>query len=103
MRTPPARSKPCWPVGPIRAERPPHGRGRDRHDRVPDTQALVLEGMEAALQRKPRPPKLDGVAQTELVRLTCLTPPPGRARWTLKLLAAEMVDLIAPETGHRAL
>ena len=42
-------------------------------------QALVLEGLEAALQHKPRPPKLDGVAQAELVRLTCLTPPPGRA------------------------
>jgi len=63
-------------------------------------QALVLEGMEAALQRKPRPSKL--------VRLACSTPPPGRARWTLKLLAAEMValevvDTIAPETVRRAL
>ncbi|MDE0670584.1 MAG: helix-turn-helix domain-containing protein [Caldilineaceae bacterium] len=71
-------------------------------------QALVLEGMEAALQRKPRPSKLDGVAQAELVRLACSTPPPGRARWTLKLLAAELValevvDTIAPETVRRAL
>ncbi|MCY4522930.1 MAG: hypothetical protein OXC13_19420 [Caldilineaceae bacterium] len=35
-------------------------------------------------------------------------PPPGRARWTLKLLAAELValevvDAIAPETVRRAL
>ena len=74
-------------------------------------QALVLEGMEAALQRKPRPPrppKLDGTAQAELARLACSTPPPGRARWTLKLLAAELValevvDSIAPETVRRAL
>ncbi len=71
-------------------------------------QALVLEGMEAALQRKPRPSKLDGVAQAELVRLACSTPPPGRARWTLKLLAAELValevvDTIVPETVRRAL
>jgi len=74
-------------------------------------QALVLEGMEAALQRKPRPPrppKLDGEAQAELARLACSTPPPGRARWTLKLLAAELValevvDSIAPETVRRAL
>ncbi len=74
-------------------------------------QALVLEGMEAALQRKPRPPrppKLDGEAQAELARLACSTPPPGRARGTLKLLAAELValevvDAIAPETVRRAL
>ena len=71
-------------------------------------QALVLEGMEAALQRKPRPFKLDGVTQAELVRLACSTPPPGRARWTLKLLAAELValevvDTIVPETVCRAL
>ncbi len=74
-------------------------------------QALVLEGMEAALQRKPRPPrppKLDGAAQAELARLACSTPPPGRGRWTLKLLAAELValevvDSIAPETVRRAL
>ena len=47
-------------------------------------QVLVLEGMEAALQRKPRPPKLDGTAQAELVAL-------------------EVVDSIAPETVRRAL
>ena len=66
--------------------------------------------MEAALQRKPRPPrppKLDGAAQAELARLAC-SAPPGRARWTLKLLAAELValevvDSIAPETVRRAL
>ena len=59
-------------------------------------QALVLEEMEAALQRKPqpaRPFKLDGMAQAELARLACSTPPPGRARWTLKLLAAELMAL----------
>ena len=74
-------------------------------------QALVLEGLEAALQRKPRPPrppKLDGTAEAELVRLACSSPPPGRARWTLKLLAAELValevvDSIAPETVRRTL
>ena len=67
--------------------------------------------MAAALQRKPRlprPPKLDGAGQAELARLACSTPPPGRARWTLKRLAAELValevvDAIAPETVRRAL
>ena len=74
-------------------------------------QALVREGMEAALQRKPRPPvppKLDGAAQAELARLACSPPPPGRARWTLKLLSRELValavvDSIAPETVRRML
>jgi hypothetical protein len=71
-------------------------------------QALVLEGMEAALQHKPRPPKLDGAAEAELVRLACSTPPPGRARWSLKLLcrelaALEVVDSSAPETVRRTL
>ena len=73
--------------------------------------ALVEAGLEAALARKPRPPrppKLDGRAEAELVRLACSTPPAGRARWTLKLLAAELValevvDAIAPETVRRTL
>ena len=68
----------------------------------------IPSGNAAALQRKPkpaRPTKLDGVAQAEL---SCSTPLPGRARWTLKLLAAELVsldvvDAIAPETVRRAL
>ena len=55
-----------------------------------------------------RPTKLDGTAQAELARLACSTLPPGRARWTLKLLAAELValdvvDAIVPETVRRAL
>lgn len=87
------------------------GRGRDRHDRVPGAPGPGPGGMEAALQpkpRPPRPPKLDGTALAELARLACSTPPPGRARWTLKLLAAELValevvDSIAPETVRRAL
>ena len=29
------------------------------------------------------------VAQAELARLACSKPPPGRARWTLKLLCRE--------------
>ena len=49
-----------------------------------------------------------GTAEAELVlvRLACSTPPPGRVRWTLKLLAAELVALevvnsIVPETVRR--
>ena len=64
----------------------------------------IPSGSAAALQRKPkpaRPTKLDGVAQA---KLSCSTPLPGRARWTLKLLVfLEVVDAIAPETVRRAL
>lgn len=64
--------------------------------------------MTAMTVSRARPTKLDEVAQAELARLACSTPPPGRARWTLKLLAAELVglevvDAIAPETVRRAL
>lgn len=63
----------------------------------------IPSGNSAVLQRKSKPArltKLDGVA--------CSTPPLGHARWTLKLLAAELVslevvDAIAPETVRRAL
>jgi len=36
---------------------------------------------------------LDGVAEAHLVALTCREPPAGHARWTLRLLAEQMVVL----------
>jgi transposase len=58
---------------------------------------LVEDGFEAALTRKPRsrpkPPKLDGAKEARLVALACSAPPAGRARWTLQLLAAKLVEL----------
>lgn len=58
----------------------------------------VEEGLEAALSRKPRAcpsraPILDGEKQARLVQLACSTPPAGRARWTLALLAEQLVAL----------
>ena len=57
---------------------------------------LVVEGFEAVLVRKPSPNrqyrKLDGVQEAELVKLACSTPPTGRARWTLQLLADRLVE-----------
>ncbi len=55
-------------------------------------------GIEAALERKPqenpsRPRKLDGASEAQLVRLACSPPPPGRARWTIALLADQLVEL----------
>lgn len=57
----------------------------------------VEEGMEAALNRRlprtHRVKKVDGDAEAHLVSLICSTPPGGYRRWTLRLLASEMVRL----------
>lgn len=60
-------------------------------------------GLQASLERKPqenpsRPRKLDGASEAQLVRLACSPPPPGRARWTVSLLADELVELKVFET-----
>lgn len=58
---------------------------------------FVGEGLEACLRvikdRPGRPPKIDGVAEAHLVALACSEPPEGRARWTVRLLADEFVEL----------
>ena len=61
-------------------------------------QRFVTEGLEAALGRKkraqpPRTPILDGAGQARLLQIACSQPPPGHARWTLQLLADELVAL----------
>jgi transposase len=60
-------------------------------------EALVQEGLEAALNRKnparTRPPKLDGEKEAHLIALACSTPPEGRERWTMQLLADKIVEL----------
>lgn len=71
----------------------------------------VEEGLEAALKDRPRPgktPLLDGHQTAHLIALTCSTPPPGRAQWTMKLLADKLVELkvvesISDETVRRVL
>jgi transposase len=63
---------------------------------------FVEEGLEAALSEEPRPGadrKLAAKEEALLVATACSTPPTGRARWTLALLAGEMVRL----TKHRSL
>jgi transposase len=75
-------------------------------------QKFVREGL-TALERKPRvtpptPRKLDGRAEAQLVALCCSTPPGGRQRWTLQLLADELgrlevVTSICPETVRQCL
>ena len=58
---------------------------------------FVEEGFDMALNfRKPRgrpPRKVDGDIEARLVTLACSKPPEGRQRWTLQLLADELVQL----------
>jgi transposase len=63
---------------------------------------FVLGNLEAALSEEPRPGanrKLSGKEEALLVATACSTPPAGRARWTLELLAGELVRL----TEHASL
>ena len=68
---------------------------------------FVEEGVEAALTRR-RPQreyqrKLDGDAEAHLIALACGEAPPGHARWTLRLLADQMVALEYVDTvSHEA-
>ena len=59
---------------------------------------FVEQGLEFALERKRRvrPPReviFDGVFEARLVALACSQAPPGRKRWTLRLLAEKVVEL----------
>jgi transposase len=69
------------------------------------------EGLEAALQERPRPgaqPKLDSKQEAFLIALACSEPPEGREHWTMQLLANRLVELeivesISDETVRRVL
>src|SRR2546423_4338592 len=69
------------------------------------TKRRFVEGnLERALSEEPRPGaerKLTGKEEALLVATACASPPEGRARWTLKLLAGEMVRLTAPASLSR--
>src|SRR5712675_444473 len=72
---------------------------------------FVLGNLEGALSEEPRPGaarKLSGKEEALLVATACTKPPTGRARWTLELLAGEMVRLtehagLSRETVRRRL
>jgi len=60
---------------------------------------FVEGNLERALAEEPRPGasrKLTGKEEALLVATACSSPPEGRARWTLQLLAGAMVELIDP-------
>jgi transposase len=69
------------------------------------TKRRFVEGnLEWALSEEPRPGaerKLTGKEEALLVATACANPPSGRARWTLDLLAGEMVKLTAHESLSR--
>ena len=69
------------------------------------TKRRFVEGnLERALSEEPRPGaerKLTGKEEALLVATACSRPPAGRARWTLELLADEMVKLTAHESLSR--
>ena len=64
---------------------------------------LVTEGFETALNGKtrespPTPPLLDGEKEAKLIALRLGRPPAGYGRWTLRLLADELVALEVVES-----
>ena len=74
---------------------------------------FVEKGLSGALDRvhrkaPPCPRKLDGEAEARLIALSCSEPPQGYRRWSLRLLASELVKLeivesICPETVRQTL
>ena len=74
---------------------------------------LVTEGFERAFERKkretpPTPPLLDGKGEAKLMSMRLGKPPAGYGKWTLQLLADELVTLeivesISHETVRKTL
>lgn len=74
---------------------------------------LVVQGFEIALNgkkrdRPPTPAKLDGEGEAKLIAMRLGQPPSGYGRWTLQLLAdqlvaLEIVESICPETVRQTL
>ena len=59
---------------------------------------FIEEGFDAVLSRRPyiqkvSRKKIDGNVEAYLIALSCSEPPPGFARWTLRLLADKVVEL----------
>jgi transposase len=67
---------------------------------------FVEDGLEAALDRKPRekPPRevmFDGAFEARLIALACSETPEGRRRWTVRLVADKAVELrFAESVSH---
>jgi hypothetical protein len=63
---------------------------------------FVEQGLSAALLPQPSTRRyersLDGADQARLIALACSQPPEGKKRWTLRLLAEQIVELKIVET-----
>lgn len=59
-------------------------------------QRYVEGGLKAAIEERSRsgkPPKFSGKQRAKITAIACTTPPDGRSRWTLRLLADKVVEL----------
>ena len=57
---------------------------------------FVMEGMESALGRKKRehyPRKVTGEVEAQICMIACSDPPEGRSRWTMQMIADELIRL----------
>jgi transposase len=73
---------------------------------------FAAHGLDGAVRRKP-PDRvyaraLDGEAEAHLIALSCSEAPPGKARWSMRLLAERLVELrvveaVSDETVRRVL
>jgi transposase len=73
-------------------------------------QRFVEEGLDLALVPRPRPRgayKVDGRLEARVLAIAKSDPPSGRKRWTLRLIADELVALgrgaVSPESVRRVL
>jgi len=67
-------------------------------------QRFVEEGLEGALNEKPRsgrPPKFTGRDEANLTVIACSDPPESCSRWSVRLLADKLVELDMVESISR--
>lgn len=57
-----------------------------------------LESLSHRPQKRKIEPLIDGTAEAELVKLACSSPPQGHSRWSLRLLADQLVELEVVES-----
>jgi putative transposase len=67
----------------------------------------ITDGLGAAVYDKQRPGAqeiLDGPQKQRIVAMVCSTPPEGRARWTVRLIAEEAVKRkLVPKVGRETI